>query len=628
MRLLVTRPLDESQALAERLEARGHQAAIEPLLTIAPDLFAPLSLEGVQALLFTSANGVRAFALRSPRRDLPVYAVGPATAAAAREIGCATVESAGGDVRALAALVVTRLDPARGALLHVAGRVVAGDLAGPLAARGFVVGRAALYAAEPATRLSAAAHDALADGVLDGVLLFSPRSAATFAAVTAAPELRAALSRLTLFALSPAVAEAVADLGWRRVAIAATPDEDALLALVDAAGRMAAGAERMEGTQTMSEPKAASEPAPPTGPPPASVARPRAAPWPVLLVGLVAVAALALDLRVLLNAPGRDAAQAARESAARDRVDQMERTLAALQPARGERDAAAERDRRVDARLDALAAALNGLAGRIDAIDREVRAETARAASAAAAAVAALQASAAPGPEPKPAAAEGAAAAALAALTDDMRRLRAEIETLRAAAPASSSPPPPPPPPPLSSSSVSATVADTPTAAIAALRAALAGGTSPAQALAPMRARIAAHPSLADALVRLEAALAASPPDLAALRAEFPAHAAAALRAVRQDQPAATWWAPLVERLQALVAIRRVGERAGEDDEALLARAEQRLAADDPAAALALLARLSPAAAAALAPWTGRARALEARDAALAQLLRAGGATP
>ncbi len=625
MRLLVTRPLDESQALAERLEARGHQAAIEPLLTIAPDLFAPLSLEGVQALLFTSANGVRAFALRSPRRDLPVYAVGPATAAAAREIGCATVESAGGDVRALAALVVTRLDPARGALLHVAGRVVAGDLAGPLAARGFVVGRAALYAAEPATRLSAAAHDALADGVLDGVLLFSPRSAATFAAVTAAPELRAALSRLTLFALSPAVAEAVADLGWRRVAIAATPDEDALLALVDAAAGMAAGAERMEGTQTMSEPKAAPEPAPPTATPPASPARARAAPWPVLLVGLVAVAALALDLRVLLNAPGRDAAQAARESAARDRVDQMERTLAALQPARGERDAAAERDRRVDTRLDALAAALNGLAGRIDAIDREVRAETARAASAAAAAVAALQASAAPGPEPKPAAEEGAAAAALAALTDDMRRLRAEIETLRAAAPASSSPPPPPP---LSSSSVSATVADTPTAAIAALRAALAGGTSPAQALAPLRDRIAAHPSLADALVRLEAALAASPPDRAALRAEFPAHAAAALRAVRQDQPAATWWAPLVETLQALVAIRRVGERAGEDDEALLARAEQRLAADDPAAALALLARLSPAAAAVLAPWTGRARALEARDAALAQLLRAGGATP
>jgi hypothetical protein len=136
------------------------------------------------------------------------------------------------------------------------------------------------------------------------------------------------------------------------------------------------------------------------------------------------------------------------------------------------------------------------------------------------------------------------------------------------------------------------------------------------------------HPTLTAPLARLEVALAAAPADLAALRAAFPAPAAAALRAVRQDQPPATWWAPIAATLQSLVAIRRVGERAGEDDEALLARAEQRLVAGDTAAALALLARLSPAAAAPLAPWIGRAQALEARDAALAELLRAAGATP
>ena len=64
MRLLVTRPLDDAQALADRLEAGGHEALVEPLLTIAPDLAAPLPLDGARALLFTSANGVRAFALR------------------------------------------------------------------------------------------------------------------------------------------------------------------------------------------------------------------------------------------------------------------------------------------------------------------------------------------------------------------------------------------------------------------------------------------------------------------------------------------------------------------------------------------------------------------------------------
>ena len=52
----------------------------------------PLDLDGVQALIATSANGVRAFAARDPRRSLPVCAVGDATARAASDAGFADVE--------------------------------------------------------------------------------------------------------------------------------------------------------------------------------------------------------------------------------------------------------------------------------------------------------------------------------------------------------------------------------------------------------------------------------------------------------------------------------------------------------------------------------------------------------
>ncbi len=121
MRLLLTRPQEDSVALEAMLAERGHEAIVEPLLTIRPDLNAPLDLEGVAALLFTSANGARAFALRSHRRDLPVFAVGDASAQAARDLGFAKVESAGGDVAALGALVAHRHRPEDGALLHVAG---------------------------------------------------------------------------------------------------------------------------------------------------------------------------------------------------------------------------------------------------------------------------------------------------------------------------------------------------------------------------------------------------------------------------------------------------------------------------------------------------------------------------
>src|SRR5229473_1898951 len=112
------------------------QALITRPIEDAGELAAALSLRGVQAVLFTSANGARAFARATARRDLAVIAVGDATARTARALGFADIASAGGDVGDLAALVAARLDPRRGALLHAAGSVVAGDLAARLRAAG------------------------------------------------------------------------------------------------------------------------------------------------------------------------------------------------------------------------------------------------------------------------------------------------------------------------------------------------------------------------------------------------------------------------------------------------------------------------------------------------------------
>src|SRR5207245_2589780 len=125
LRALVTRPRAEAESLAEALASRGIAAIIEPLLEIhyrsepAPDL------AGVQAVLCTSANGVRALARLTAERALPLFAVGEASAARAREEGFARVESAGGNVDDLARLACERLRPKEGRLLHVAGSDVA-----------------------------------------------------------------------------------------------------------------------------------------------------------------------------------------------------------------------------------------------------------------------------------------------------------------------------------------------------------------------------------------------------------------------------------------------------------------------------------------------------------------------
>ena len=143
----------------------------------------PLDLEGVQALLCTSANGVRATAARTTGRDLPVLAVGDATARAARDEGFAQVESARGDVESLARLAKARLDPAAGRLFHAAGSAVAGDLAGDLGSAGFRVERHVLYAAEPVHRTGPDTAEGLYAGTIDAVLFFSPRTAQSFVKV-------------------------------------------------------------------------------------------------------------------------------------------------------------------------------------------------------------------------------------------------------------------------------------------------------------------------------------------------------------------------------------------------------------------------------------------------------------
>ncbi len=235
MKVLVTRAEDDAEKLAAHLAARGYESMIESLMTIrfrseaAPGL-APF-LDGVQAVLFTSANGVRAFAAATARRDFRVFAVGDATAGAAREAGFADTISAGGAVEDLAKLVIGRLKPKDGALFHAAAGVTAGDLQGLLEAAGFPVRRAVLYEAVPSERLSDATRQAIARREIDAVLFFSPRNAATF--VRLAAGLEEGCKHMTAVALSPAVAEKLAPLPWRRVAIAAAPHEAALLAALE-----------------------------------------------------------------------------------------------------------------------------------------------------------------------------------------------------------------------------------------------------------------------------------------------------------------------------------------------------------------------------------------------------------
>ncbi len=236
--LLLTRPRRQSLDFAAALDAAApgrFRPVIAPVLRIAP-LAEPVdvaaALDGAQALVFTSANGVAAFADASARRDLPAFCVGEMTARAARQAGFAT-RSADGDVGRLAALVVAEARPGDAPLVHVRGRHAAGDLTARLAAAGLAARGLELYDQTPAEP-PPEARALLEAGAVDVAAVFSPRSAALFAA--AATRAGWDLSRLTLVSLS-AAADAAHDAPEpaRRV-VAAAPTRAGMIAALTGLG--------------------------------------------------------------------------------------------------------------------------------------------------------------------------------------------------------------------------------------------------------------------------------------------------------------------------------------------------------------------------------------------------------
>jgi uroporphyrinogen-III synthase len=250
VRILVTRPEPDCERTAALLRGRGHEVLQQALLRIEPVVDAEIGDGPWAAVLFTSANAVRAMA--GHRRygavaGLPACAVGRRTEAAASAAGFAPVVSADGDVNALVELVLSGgLSAARSdlntssanlPLLYCAGEDRAGDLAGALQACGVRVETACVYRAAVATGLAPDVRAALADDAIDAVLHYSARTAAAFVTAATAAGIRDLSIQARHLCLSPQVAAPLAAAGATAIDVASEPNEQALFALIASSPR-------------------------------------------------------------------------------------------------------------------------------------------------------------------------------------------------------------------------------------------------------------------------------------------------------------------------------------------------------------------------------------------------------
>ncbi len=205
--LVVLRPEPGAGATLAAARALGLDAVAAPLFDIRA-LDWSLPGDPPDAVLMTSAAAARlGGAGLAALIALPLYAVGAATAAAARGAGFTRIVAGAGDADAI---VARARSDGIGTLLHLAGREHR------VPAETITIVRRIVYAAD-----AVALPDLPADPV---VLLHSPRAAALFASLV--PDRRAiaiaAISAATLAAAGP---------GWRATAVAERPADPALLAV-------------------------------------------------------------------------------------------------------------------------------------------------------------------------------------------------------------------------------------------------------------------------------------------------------------------------------------------------------------------------------------------------------------
>jgi uroporphyrinogen-III synthase len=227
MRLIITRPEEDAEPLAIKLQRLGHDGVVLPLLQIKPRKNITIPERPWQAACFTSANALRAIPYPDSLKSIPAYTVGPQSVSEARHQGFSRATAHGGDVNGLSAYIVSHLKPDNGPIIYLSGNETSADLAGKLKSKGFKVHREIVYDAQPsvpedlATELPGA----------DGVLLYSPRTTKLWLAALAATSLVDRAAAITHYCLSANVAAALPSHFQRRVA--GSPDESGMLTMLD-----------------------------------------------------------------------------------------------------------------------------------------------------------------------------------------------------------------------------------------------------------------------------------------------------------------------------------------------------------------------------------------------------------
>jgi len=232
-KVLITRPTLSAQKTAEAIAAIGFECVIAPVIDITPVDFDLPNSDEIDGFVFTSVNGVQSFCAKSAYRDKPVYCVGDTTALAARDCGFHDVHTAKGTAQDLAQMIHDKTQVQR-VYVHFRGRDVAHSIGELLAdSPKCTVIETIVYEARVLESISPKALKELENKTIEYALFYSTRTAKAFTNLVIKAECPSLMKPIKALCLGHSMVEFVAKLPWKDIIVSDTPNEAALLSLLN-----------------------------------------------------------------------------------------------------------------------------------------------------------------------------------------------------------------------------------------------------------------------------------------------------------------------------------------------------------------------------------------------------------
>ncbi len=229
MHVLLTRNIEDSIDLIQKLKFNSIKVSNLPLLEVKKENYNLINLNSFNALIFTSSNSIKFLDLKKINKNILCFCVGSSTEKTARSNGFQNIIAADGNVKNLKELVQRNLSIKDNKVLYVSGEIVSYPLDKELISEGYNVKRLINYSVKHNENLDLSFLQSLKNDMPDLVYVYSENSAKSFLNLIKKYELVDYWMNTNLMCIGEKTSSVLNIIKWKKIFLFNPGEEEFLL---------------------------------------------------------------------------------------------------------------------------------------------------------------------------------------------------------------------------------------------------------------------------------------------------------------------------------------------------------------------------------------------------------------